>query len=147
MSGNGGSFNFDLSDFLQGVNLTQANVKEAAKRGIHDSMDDLKRISVNIAPIDEGDLRRSASYRVTPKANSIVGEITFNVTTESAGYGRFNYAYWTHEMDYNLGEQSSQAPGTDGYEVGNKYLERPLKGEAEKYVRWIAEEIRDSVGG
>lgn len=140
-----GTFELDFSDLLKGVNLAEKATREAVKRGVHDSMDDLKRISVNIAPIDDGDLRRSASFRVTPKANSVVGELTFSVTTESAGYGRFNYAYWTHEMDYNLGPQSKAAQGTDGYEVGNKYVERPLKGEAEKYKRWIAEEIKEAV--
>ncbi|AYA78605.1 hypothetical protein DOE78_18845 [Bacillus sp. Y1] len=127
------------------MSFTNVAVKEAAKRGVHDSMDDLKRISVNIAPIDEGDLRRSASYRVTPKADGVVGELTFSVTTDSPGYGRFNYAYWTHEIMENLGPKSKAAPGTDGYEVGNKYVERPLKGEAEKYKRWIAEEIKEAV--
>lgn len=134
----------DFSDLLKGMSFTNVAVKEAAKRGVHDSMDDLKRISVNIAPIEDGDLRRSASYRVTPKANSVVGELTFSVTNES-GAGRFNYAYWTHEMEYKLGPQSQAAPGTDGYDVGNKYVERPLKGEAEKYKRWIAEEIKEAV--
>jgi hypothetical protein len=141
-----GEFTLDFSDLLRGMNLAEKATQEAVKRGVHDSMDDLKRISVNIAPIDEGDLRRSASYRVTPKATSVVGEITFNATNQSSGYGRFNYAYWTHEMSYKLGPTSAGAPGTDGYHVGNKYLERPLKGEAEKYKRWIAEEIKDAVG-
>lgn len=141
----GGEFTLDFSDLLRGMDFTEKATQEAVKRGVHDSMDDLKRISVNIAPIDEGDLRRSASYRVTPKAHSVVGELTFSVTNESSA-GRFNYAYWTHEMDYKLGPTSAGAPGTDGYHVGNKYLERPLKGEAEKYKRWIAEEIKDAVG-
>lgn len=138
-------FTIDISEMFNDLDFTKVSTKEGAKIGMHDSMDDLKRISVNIAPIDDGDLRRSASFRVTPKANSIVGELTFSVTTESAGYGRFNYAYWTHEIMENLGPKSKAAPGTDGYEVGNKYVERPLKGEAEKYKRWIAEEIKEAV--
>lgn len=140
------SFELDFSDLLRGLDLTEVKTQAAIKQGVYDSMDDLKRISVNLAPIDEGDLRRSASYRVYPKANSVVGELTFSVTNESAGYGRFNYAYWTHEIMENLGPLSAGAPGSDGYSVGNKYLERPLKGEAEKYKRWIAEEIKEAVG-
>jgi len=138
------SFELDASEVLRGLSLKDKAVMDGAKRGLHDSMDDLKRISVNIAPIDTGTLRRSASYRVMPKANGIVGELTFSAT-EKDGNGHFNYAYWTHEMTYKLGHKSKQAPGTDGYEVGNKYVERPLKGEANKYMRWIAEEIRKEV--
>lgn len=139
-----GTFELDFSDLLRGFDLTEGKVQVAARRGVQDSMDDLKRISVNIAPIDEGDLRRSASYRTTVGPNKVVGELTFSVTNNSPGYGRFNYAYWTHEiMDSG---QAKASGGTDGYAIGNKYLERPLKGEAEKYKRWIAEEIREGLG-
>ncbi|MEI2356059.1 hypothetical protein [Mesobacillus zeae] len=143
---NDGTFELDFSDLLRGLDLTEVKTQAAVKQGVHDSMGDLKRISVNIAPIDEADLRRSAHYRVTTKPTEVVGELTFSVTNTSEGYGRFNYAYWTHEINDNLGPKSQAAPGTDGYAVGNKYLERPLKGEAEKYMRWIAEEIEDAVG-
>ncbi|MDT2236653.1 hypothetical protein P7H19_10590 [Paenibacillus larvae] len=34
---------------------------------------------------------------------------------ETSKRGRFNYALWTHEMTYKLGEQSQAAPGVDGY--------------------------------
>lgn len=137
-------FELDFSDLLCGLDITEEKTQAAIKRGVHDSMDDLKRISVNIAPIDEGDLRRSAHYRVIPKANDITGELTFSVTTTSRGYGAFNYAYWTHEIMDSA--QAKASGGTDGYSIGNKYLERPLKGEAEKYKRWITEEIKDAVG-
>jgi hypothetical protein len=133
---------FDASDFFRHLDLKDVKTQTAVKLGVHDSMDDLKRISSNIAPIDEGILRASGSYRVKTSVNGVVGELTFSATNTD-GNGRFNYAYWTHEKDYNLGPTSS-APGndgTDGYHVGNKYLERPLKGESEKYIRWIGEEV------
>lgn len=137
-----GGFELNASDFLRGIDLTQARTRTAARNGMQDSVDDLKRIAVDIAPIKSSDLRRSshAEVRSTPGGN-IVGEVSFRAVENG-----FNYALWTHEGEYNLGEQSQQAPGTDGYEVGNKYLERPLRGESEKYMRWIAEEIRDVVG-
>jgi hypothetical protein len=120
-------------------------VHAAAKNGVQDSVDDLKRIAVDIAPIDSGDLRRSGNAKVRETPRQIVGEVSFSAVDTSSGE-RYNYAIKMHEGEYNLGPLSRQAPGTDGYEVGNKFLERPLKGEANKYIRWIAEEIRSVVG-
>jgi hypothetical protein len=131
---------FDASDFFRHLNLKEEKTKAAVKLGVHDSMDDLKLIASNIAPIETGVLRSSGSYRVKASASGVVGELTFSATNTD-GNGRFNYAYWTHEKDYDLGPQSASAPGMRDYHVGNKYLERPLKGESEKYVRWIGEEV------
>ena len=144
MSGDG-SLEFDFSSVVANMATATARVKLAAKNGVQDSVDDLKRIAVDIAPIDSGDLRRSGHATVRENAASIVGEVSFSAVDDSSGR-RFNYAIKMHEGEYNLGPLSAAAPGTDGYEVGNKYLERPLKGEANKYMRWIAEEIEDAVG-
>lgn len=132
---------FDASDFFAQLGLTEARVQVAVKRGVQDSMDDLKRIAVDIAPIDSADLRRSGEANVVATPALVVGEVTFSAKNDG-----FDYATWIHEADYSLGPLSQQAPGTDGYSVGNKYLERPLRGESEKYLRWIAEEIKDAVG-
>jgi hypothetical protein len=139
------SFEINFSGVVANLQRMSDEVKHAAKNGVQDSMDDLKRIAVDIAPIDSGDLRRSGNAKVRENAKSIVGEVSFSAIDNSSGK-RFNYAVWTHEADYKLGPLSAQSPGTDGYEVGNKYLERPLRGEANKYIRWIAEEVRGVVG-
>lgn len=132
---------FDATDFLEHLSVKDGKVYLASIAGMQDAVDDLQRIAVDIAPVDSGILRASAKSKVTGKRDaSIVGEVTFSATNKD-GNGRFNYAYWTHEFMENLGPKSAQAPGTDGYTVGDKYLERPLKGEADKYIRWIAEEI------
>ncbi|MFL6560061.1 MAG: hypothetical protein ACJ8MO_28615 [Bacillus sp. (in: firmicutes)] len=133
--------NFDVSHLLNHLDLTDVRVRSAVKLGVQDSMDDLKRIAVDIAPIDSADLRRSGQANVTQVAGHTVGEVTFRAIDNG-----FDYATWIHEGEYNLGPLSAQAPGTDGYSVGNKYLERPLRGESDKYLRWIAEEIKDAVG-
>jgi hypothetical protein len=136
---------FDFSGVVANMELATARVKLAARHGVQDSVDDLKRIAVDIAPVDSTDLRRSGHAKVTQSLNEIIGEVGFRAEDNSSGRP-YNYAIWIHEGDYNLGPQSAAAPGTDGYEVGNKYLERPLKGEANKYMRWIAQEIEGVVG-
>lgn len=133
-------FEFDASDFLSHLDTNERNVMKAAKTSVEDSLDDLARIATDIAPIDDSDLRKSANKETEITDKGIEGKLTFSAI-EKRGYRRFNYAYWTHEMDYNLGEQSSMAPGTDGYHVGNKYVERPLKGESERYIGDWAKDI------
>jgi hypothetical protein len=139
------SLTFNFANVVSNLAQATAEVRAAAKLGIQESVDDLKRIAVDIAPIDSADLRRSGHATVTETPTNIIGEVSFSAVDNTGGQ-HFNYAIWIHEGEYNLGPLSAAAPGTDGYEVGNKYLERPLKGEAEKYIRWIAEEVEEAVG-
>lgn len=127
------SFDFDTDDFFSHLDIKEKLALGAQETAVRDSLDDLKRISSEIAPIKDSDLRKSVTTETDVKPGGVVGEVNFSVV-ETSSKGRFNYALWIHEMDYELGEQSRTSPGTDGYPVGNKYLERPLKGESEKYV-------------
>lgn len=139
------SFEFDGADFLRGLGAKQLQAQAAAKLGMHDATDDLALISQNIAPIDKATLRRGVDKRVAWESpTALVGEVGFSAV-EKDGNGRFNYAIWTHEQSYNLGAQSASSPGYKGYSVGNKYLERPLKGESKKYVEWITKEIKRGI--
>jgi hypothetical protein len=139
------SLEFDTSDLFTHLVEKDKRVLLAMVTGMEDAVDDLRRISTDIAPIDKGILRASAKTSMRQNKGGIVGEVSFSAVENSEGYGRFNYALWTHEADYNLGEQSKAAPGTDGYSVGNKYLERPLKGERDKYVKWWQDEINKAL--
>lgn len=133
-------FELDVESFIKELSTKEAKALNAGVISMEDSVDDLGRISSEIAPIKLSPLRKSVRKTVGLGSLGIVGEVTFGVT-ETSKSGRFNYALWIHEADYNLGEQSLAAPGTDGYAVGNKYLERPLKGESDKYIKWWAESI------
>jgi hypothetical protein len=141
-------FDFDFHGMYAHLREKENEILEAEQRAVDDATDDLKRISENIAPIYKSTLRKSANKSVKVRKNGdVVGEVTFSAVENSSGYGRFNYAYWTHEMEYELGPESAEASGTDGYEVGNKYLERPLKGESNKYLEWAAEELEKVMDG
>ncbi|MEN2464910.1 hypothetical protein [Ornithinibacillus sp. JPR2-1] len=140
------SFEFDDSDFLSHLSVKELNVIDGEKKSMGDAVDDLGRISSEIAPIKSSVLRKTMEKTVKVEGTGVVGEVAFSAS-ESSSKGRFNYALWTHEMDYELGEQSAKSPGTDGYEVGNKYLERPLKGESEKYIKWLADGIAGVMDG
>jgi len=136
---------WDTSAVDRNLVRIERDVIKAAGQGVEDAMDDLIRISSQIAPIDKGVLRKSWDSEVKRTLTKIIGEVAFSAVESSAGGGRFNYALWTHEASYNLGPTSSAAAGTDGYSVGNKYLERPLYGESAKWIGWIAEEVQKAI--
>ncbi|WP_353854807.1 hypothetical protein [Bacillus sp. Bos-x628] len=131
------SFTIDASSFIAGINNASHGAIEGAVQALGDAGDDLARVAQNIAPIDKGTLRASVKkkFKLMPRKASV--DVSFRAVEDG-----FNYAIWTHEMEYKLGPTSSSAGGIDGYEVGNKYLERPLRGNADKYLRWIAEGTR-----
>ena len=135
---------FDGSNFLDYLNRVESAYDDASDRALERSIDDLLRISSQIAPLSLSTLRKTGKSKYK-WAKGGIGEVWFSATENTSGYGRFNYALWTHEMDYNLGEKSAAAPGTDGYHVGNKYIERPLKGQSDKYVNWWAQEVRGAL--
>jgi hypothetical protein len=141
-------FELDLSQFEAATEQITRRVENNLEEAMHDAVDDLMRISSNIAPILTGTLRRSFTKEVNGQLNNLEGVVEASAVNESLRYGRFNYAIWTHEYmnSGQLGPRSRAAGGTDGYAVGNKYLTRPLHGEAAKYIEWFQEAIERGIG-
>lgn len=131
---NGSYFEFDASDFFSQLTGSEESVKVNSMTALDDAAQDLLRISREAAPLDEGALRRSGKVSKFLDPNALVAEVSF-----SAVKGNYNYAYRMHEDEYQLGPSS--VGGTDGYNVGNKFLQRPLEGESERYIRQISEAI------
>lgn len=138
---------FDVKEFENHLKQVERNAFKTAERAFNDVLDELIRIASEITPFDKGVLQRAHTRSITQNSDGMVGEVTFSIRE-----GNFNYAIWIHEGVYNLGEKSATRSGTVGwsgrkYEVGRKYLERPMKGEEEAFYRHIAKEIKNSVGG
>ncbi len=114
------------------------DVREAMDLSMNDCVDDLVQVSSQAAPHDKGILEKMWDRDVQwVGKNQIKGTVSYSVTEESSGK-KFDYALWTHEEEYNLGEGSKKKPAGVGmsgksYPVGRKYLTRPLYGEAEAY--------------
>ena len=139
----------DFKEFLKTLDLSDKRVDEASNLAINDMTDELTRIASDIAPIDKGTLRISNTK--TTKKNwyngMYEGSVSFSVLEDG-----FNYALYMHEGVYELGEQSKQATGTTGwsgkrYEVGRKYLQRPLDGEREAFIEFYRKSIDKAVEG
>ena len=139
----------DLRDVLSDLGRMQVRLKPALKRAVEDCVDDLVRVSSEIAPHDKGILERSSAKEILAGETEVKATVNYPVRETHSG-GNYNYALKMHEGDYNLGPGSRAKPGTEGmsgrhYDVGNKYLERPLEGEKGTYTNHIKEELARAI--
>ena len=135
----------DLREVLRDLERMQARIKPAVKQAVEDCVDDLVRVSSEIAPHDRGILERSSAKEIVAEDTKVTATVNYSVRETNSG-GNYNYAIRMHEGDYNLGPGSRAKPGTEGmsgrhYDVGNKYLQRPLEGEKEAYINHIKEAL------
>jgi hypothetical protein len=128
---------FNIIKFIRTLDATDEMIAKGAKRGLHDALDDWKRESTDIAPLDKGTLRRSISTEIDGKGLELTGEISANAI-ESGSKGRFNYAYYIHEVKGKIANPTT--PGTLA-----KFLDVPAKKNKEKWLRMIENEIQDEV--
>jgi len=132
-------------NFHNTINEITAAVKATSEDVMEKAMTDLVRVSSETTPFEEGDLEDSWGKEVNVSGDEIIGTVDYRVFNQG-----FNYAIWTHEMNYNLGELSQAKAGGDGlsgahYEVGNKYLTRPHEGEAPTYRKMFEKEIKNKL--
>ncbi|MCU6709354.1 HK97 gp10 family phage protein [Paenibacillus sp. J5C_2022] len=125
---------FDTSELERALAGLDGKVRKGAERGMHDATDDLLRVSRDLAPLDKGTLRTTAWKDVEEADGLVIGEVYYSAVEQGAK-GRVNYALITHELGDTFANPTT--PGTQP-----KYLERPLKENADEYERMIAEEIR-----
>lgn len=151
MSRKGKNFaiDMDVKELVKTLDLSDELVDETSALAVQDMTDELTRIASEIAPIDKGTLRIKHTQKVKKNlfTGMFEGHISFSVLE-----GDFNYALWIHEGAYELGEQSKASPGTQGwsgkhYDVGRKYLSRPLEGEREAFLEYFAVQIQKAVEG
>lgn len=136
---------FDARDFVSKMKLIGNKAYNAGEEGMVDAVNEITRIASEISPIFKGTLQRSHDEKIKQKPGEIEATIAFSVRE-----GKYNYAKWIHEGFYKLGERSRQKKGTVGwsgkhYDVGRKFLERPIKGEQEAIRRHLAKTIREAV--
>jgi hypothetical protein len=114
-----------LIDVLANLNRVTREIELKAERSIGQCAEDLLDKAVQRTPIDTGELRLSGTATVEKKGVESTGRVGF-------GGGQVDYALAVHETIKNYKE-----PGT-----GAKYLENPLKENAQRYFNKIADDIR-----
>ena len=113
-----------LNDVLRNLNTVSKQIEKKAEKQIKKCCEDLLSKAIDITPIDTGELRKSGTtdYDTATKT----GKVSF-------GGGAVDYAVAVHEMP---NETNWSEPGT-----GNKFLEKPLKANSEKYLQSIAKAV------
>lgn len=133
---------FDFDAFFKSLDWSKTEVQAGAAMGLNDATDDLLRVSRDLAPLDKGTLRKTSGKNVDISNSGVTGEVFFTATEETESGELVNYALITHELHSGDGYsgfrfKNPKTPGTQP-----KYLERPLKENADKYKQLVADAIR-----
>jgi len=118
--------------------------KESQKAFI-DVVNDIKRVSSDAAPFKTGVLERNRLDTTIGK-DSMKGTISFEAFNRG-----FNYAIWTHNENYNLGEGSlkkrggSSKFGSGTVPVGTGYLENTVEYFRDDYINHLETTIKETV--
>lgn len=132
----------------QGIKKIEKKVQTASHKTMKMAMKDLERTASETTPLDEGDLEMGGFHDVDVDGGKYVGWVGFEAWNDHPNRSYdFNYAIWIHEETYELGKRSKQKGGGKGlsgrtYPVGNKYLTRPLEGEAPAYREQIKQAVK-----
>lgn len=157
---------FEIDFTLEGyaellANLDRADVSivRALEIAQDENAEDLRGAAVELAPIDTGALRRSSEAHIEHTSSGVDGVVTFNTPYavrrhEEAPRMGTHPRYvkrggeWVRDGEYidGRGPQTRAAPGVDGMEPGRKYLERPLRKRAPKYMQNIARHVKEVLG-
>jgi hypothetical protein len=133
-------------DFVDNSKLLNGRIKKAMKDAVLDVTLDLKRVASMSAPHDTGYLEKNAQHEVFVASQYVEGTVGF-----SAVENGFNYAQWTHDEEYELGEKSARKRGgkskfgSGTVPVGKGYLENALEYNKQGYIDHIRQKYREAV--
>jgi len=115
--------------------------RREAQTALHGTMDEIKddwvQKSRDVAPLDDGNLRRQIDGTVEGTGANSKVIVTGNATNSSRGFGRFNYGYYLHEE-----APSSTNLSTQGTTL--KFLDEPAQEREAEWMRWLEEDIRNA---
>lgn len=140
-----GRFTVDV-EFVDRTQLLNRNVKRAMSKAMTDVTLDLKRVASMSAPHKTGFLSQNATHEVFEGSQGIEGSVGFSAVEDG-----FNYAQWTHDAEYKLGEKSAKKKGGKSkygqgrVPVGKGYLENALENNRSGYIRHLLETYLDAL--
>ncbi|NGQ95498.1 HK97 gp10 family phage protein [Brevibacillus sp. SYP-B805] len=127
-------FELDVTKFIRALDGATEAIARGAKRGLHDALDDWRREATDVAPLDKGTLRRGIDTQIEGDGLDLTGEISA-VAIEDSRKGRFNYAYYLHEVKGEI--KNPTTPGTIA-----KFLDVPAEQNEKKWLDMIEDEIK-----
>lgn len=142
-----------MARFRMDVNLTD-NTQRISRRmntiledAMTDVVLDLKRVASGSAPHRTGFLERNAQHDISVSNGKLVGSVGFSAVEHG-----FNYAQWTHDKKYDLGEKSARKRGgLSGIghggivPVGTGYLENALNMNKRGYLQYLQEKYEEAL--
>lgn len=127
-------FELDLSRFANKLSKAGDIIGKGVKIGMYDVLDDWKREATDLAPLDKGTLRRSITTELAIGGKTFEGTIAANATERSGSYGRFNYAYYIHEVGGEI--KNPTTPGTI-----DKFIDKPADENKDRWLKLVEQEI------
>lgn len=131
--------------FIDKSELINSKIKKHMKDAVLDVTLDLKRVASAAAPKDTGFLEKNAQHEVFVGSQYVEGAVGFSAVEKG-----FDYATWTHNEDYNLGEKSKKKPGGKSkfgsgiVPVGKGYLENALEMNKAGYLRHLQDKYNEA---
>ncbi|MFS0841164.1 HK97 gp10 family phage protein [Paenibacillus sp. 1P03SA] len=128
----------NVSGLLDDLQKWGVDAGAAVRETVQDIMDDWKRESVDLAPVDTTTLRRSIHYRTQKRGTTgvdVTGEIKASAIETGASGGRFDYAYWIHEVKGD--SFKGRTSGTIG-----RFLDVPAEENEKKWLLKIEEDLK-----
>ena len=126
-----------------------AMIRKAVKRNMTDAIVDvtldLKRVASKSAPHASGFLEKNAKHEIYVSGSYAEGTVSFSAVEDG-----FDYAEWTHNEDYELGEKSAKKTGGKSkfgsgiVPVGRGYLENALQNNKKGYMNHIEDKYREA---
>lgn len=118
-------------------------VWEAVKSSMDVIKDDVKEVSRSLTPMRTGKLQSTAFTRRNYKT---MESCNFSISYRATNNG-FDYAKWTHDADYKLGEGSMRKRPIQGkfargsLKVGKGYLKQVEDASSEEWTKFIAKNV------
>lgn len=109
-----------------------ATLERGAKRGLHDALDEWKRLSTDLAPMEYGPLRRSIKTEVNGEGLDMDG-----VIAASAKNGTFDYALYIHDRYPHSTFRDPTTPGTIP-----EFIKKPGDENRDDWIRMVEDEIK-----
>ncbi len=130
---------WDTTQHVARLNLYDKRHLDASRKGLQQVTNDLWKESMNLVPVREGTLLRSATMRVMVKPGLAEGAVFYNTP----------YAAKVHE-DMTPAPGATMRPGPDTQMKnatawgipGGHYLAQPLKSKMTVWMRSIAKRIK-----
>lgn len=130
--------NWNIDGFLKGLDRAEKEVLKELQRAMVAAGEALRYDSLDIVPFDKGFNGGLAGTARTSDPKNEPDGISVDVT-----YNK-EYAVKVHEdMTLNISQKNT----VGGQKRQQKYLEKPMKENAEKYGKMVADHLRNALNG